>query len=698
MLHSWAAFELVDVGPAGSERRDGVAAVGERPRPELRAAIGARRLDRPPQRRLRRQQVRAHGRGQIGAAKLALQPGSEQRLLPRPDDRPVIGVAAEARLHRGRGERGIGDEQADVGHQPGGKRAHDGGDGTVEIGGRGIAEEQREALVGVDDRHRRAVGRERQRGKGERRLAEGGERGRGGHADLGGIGRDRRPRRRVGDRNVEQRRGLGPPYRRHRRRRRERGAVGGRQGGVEQARALHPRDRLERRGQPNRVDVIGETPAPQPFLAVAPLPGQPAALQRHEVRGDGIAGEGLARRDDEARVADHRRRRRAVAEALGQEGRCPRMPVGSVEQVGGGDRRQHERRVDHAVVERRRVALPVTQAAVFEHGEFAQPLLVRRLAVGREPRQHRAQPRLDRLRLQHRQQQPQRHQRVAAEIGVEAPRSGEELLAVAEERQRVARGRVVGGRVVQQLVPGERGQRRIAARRHDAQADAPVRARRDRRAVEPPVGHGQREAVPRRPVGAVAGVGQRVAGRDGRRQHGGGHLAQRLIVAQQADVRQHGLLHAQPRGRKARLGRHPVQRPPLCVGERQRLRRAVEPPRHCCRGRREPQADPAVAGRKGDEDARVGARTQQHVRCHRPVPDEGVEVPPLGQLVAELRRRRRPAQHEQGGRHAGTPRGHAPRPRSGTSAIRRRSARRCRGRRSSPTPRSASGPGAGCLR
>ena len=48
-----------------------------------------------------------------------------------------------------------------------------------------------------------------------------------------------------------------------------------------------------------------------------------------------------------------------------------------------------------------------------------------------------------RLRLEHRREQQGRDQRVAAEVGIEAPGAGEKLVLVAQECQRIAGARII---------------------------------------------------------------------------------------------------------------------------------------------------------------------------------------------------------------------------------------------------------------
>jgi hypothetical protein len=99
---------------------------------------------------------------------------------------------------------------------------------------------------------------------------------------------------------------------------------------------------------------------------------------------------------------------------------------------------------------------------VIEHRLLADILLMRHLALGREAREHGIQPSLDRGRAQHRHEQPHTHERVAAEISVEAPGARQQLLAIGEERQRLAASRIRGGRIEQEIPAGERRERRLA--------------------------------------------------------------------------------------------------------------------------------------------------------------------------------------------------------------------------------------------
>ncbi len=207
---------------------------------------------------------------------------------------------------------------------------------------------------------------------------------------------------------------------------------------VQQAGIEELADRAQRGRHPDRVDVVGIAAAADALVAVAPLTHLGAGLERDQVRVHRLAREGFAAGGDEQQVAHQRIALPPGPELAGQEGAGAVAPARILQQPCGRDRRQHEVAVDHRVVvdrRRRRLALLLE---MLQYRELADALLVRDLAIRRKTRQHRGDPGVDRHRLQHRHQQAQRHQRVAAEIGIETPGAGEEFLAVAEEPQCLA--------------------------------------------------------------------------------------------------------------------------------------------------------------------------------------------------------------------------------------------------------------------
>ncbi|EEF22507.1 conserved hypothetical protein, partial [Ricinus communis] len=75
----------------------------------------------------------------------------------------MIGGRREAVLHFGARQRRIGHQEPDIGHQPGREGPRQRADIGLEIGRIGMAEQQREAFVRIDDRHRLAMIVERDR-------------------------------------------------------------------------------------------------------------------------------------------------------------------------------------------------------------------------------------------------------------------------------------------------------------------------------------------------------------------------------------------------------------------------------------------------------------------------------------------------------------------------------------------------------
>ena len=277
--------------------------------------------------------------------------------------------------------------------------------------------------------------------------------------------------------------------------------------------------------------------------------------------------------------------------------------------------------------------------AAVGHREFADPFLMRDVAARIEPGEHRPQPGLHRGGLQHGHQHAHRHQCVAPEIGLEPPRTGQELLAIAEEAQRIARRQIVGRTRGQQLARGQPGQRLFAGGGGDAQADAPVRAGHDRGAVDTAAQYLQPQVIARRTVQPAAIGGHRVAADRRGRLHLVRQAADRLIVAQEADRRQHRLEQLQPRRVDAGHGHHAMQLAAgraVRLGDGQRAGGLFQPPRRGAVEPREPLARAAVASREGDQDARVDAVAQQQVRGDRPLAHEGVDVLPLGQLIGQV--------------------------------------------------------------
>ena len=181
--------------------------------------------------------------------------------------------------------------------------------------------------------------------------------------------------------------------------------------------------------------------------------------------------EGLRRIGDEGEIACERGADRFPRRQFSrQELRGARAAIGLVEQIRRRHRRQHEVVVDHAVVVDRRIAGRVALFAMAQHGEFADVFLMRHFALRVESLQHGRQPILDRYRLQCRHQQAQRHQSVAAEIGVETPGTGEEFFLIAQEGQRLPAAQIGAGVRVEQAVFAQRSERSFAGQRGNAQA------------------------------------------------------------------------------------------------------------------------------------------------------------------------------------------------------------------------------------
>ncbi|EGY01087.1 hypothetical protein AZA_88982 [Nitrospirillum viridazoti Y2] len=271
-----------------------------------------------------------------------------------------------------------------------------------------------------------------------------------------------------------------------------------------------------------------------------------------------------------------------------------------------------------------------------QDGKLTDILLMRHLATRRQTGKDGAQARLHRVRLQGRHQQHHRHQRVAPKIGVEAPGPGQQLFLIAEEGQGIAAGRLRGGAGVQQMIAGQRGQRRLPGQRRDAQAYGAIGASLQARRRQLAAGDRHRQAIAGLAVQAVAGPVQRIVRAGGPHLHLGGQGAQGFIVAQHPGAGQHALAGHGAVGPQRRLEHHPAQGAALGVGGGHRLGRAGQRPAGGVRSV-QPQAHAAVAGGKGHQDARVLAGAQQQVGRHRALTHKGVEVAPLRQAVGQGR-------------------------------------------------------------
>ena len=236
-----------------------------------------------------------------------------------------------------------------------------------------------------------------------------------------------------------------------------------------------------------------------------------------------------------------------------------------VEQPRPRDGGEHIVAIDHVVVIDRCVRRTAIGLAMVEDRELADILLMRNLALRRQACQHREQARFHRRRLQSGHQETDRHQRVAPEIGVEPPRSGQEFFGIAEEGERVARPLIGLRRGVEQLCPAARGQRRLTGQCRHGEAYPPALARQDRAVLDPAIGDRHRQVVTRRAVQPVARPADHVRRHPRRSQHFGGGGAERLEIPDDPDARQHGLARHQP-SRVDRHGEaHAVERAPLGV-------------------------------------------------------------------------------------------------------------------------------------
>ena len=273
---------------------------------------------------------------------------------------------------------------------------------------------------------------------------------------------------------------------------------------------------------------------------------------------------------------------------------------------------------------------------MIEHGHLADILLVRHFSPRREPRENGVESSLDGNRAQHRHQQANAHQGVAAEIGIEAPGPGEELLAIGEEGQGLPGGKIASGRVVQQVLPGERHERRLAREGRDPQTDRTVRSRGYAPPPHSPIEYLDDQPVADRSVEPVARPRERPSGQrrcdsNSCRESGGG-----LIVAQHSDAGQHCLPYDELALRDGHSRRNAVKRPPLAIARSDGPRLASNLPRRIAPLVREPEADATIAGREGDEDARHRAGAQQQVRRDGPLPQEVIENPAFAHLEREL--------------------------------------------------------------
>ncbi len=242
---------------------------------------------------------------------------------------------------------------------------------------------------------------------------------------------------------------------------------------------------------------------------------------------------------------------------------------------------------------------------VGEHGELAYAFFMSDLALGREPREHGAQSRLDRLRSQYRHQQPHRHQSVAAKIRVETPGTCQQLFAVAQEGQSISGSCVVVLPPVQQGRARERGQGHLAAQRGDTQVDSFVDTRGDL-SVRPQgaISHLERQAVAGCAIEPAARPGKRVWRRLRAHDDFLGEASRRLIVTQNTDAREDRLPRFEALGAYGSFEGDPIERPTGRVARRRcRRYRGDDPLRRRTARRLKPDPNTTVTRGKRDQEA-----------------------------------------------------------------------------------------------
>ena len=209
--------------------------------------------------------------------------------------------------------------------------------------------------------------------------------------------------------------------------------------------------------------------------------------------------------------------------------------LAGAEKILGGYRCQHIVVIDHRIVEFRSIAR-LTRCAVCLHGKLADTLLVRHLSVGSKASEHGIEPRFDRKGLQRRHQQADGHQGVTAEIGVEAPGSRQQLLAIAQKRQRIARTRI-GRRVgVQQVCCRYRGKRLITGQCRNFKADTVASAAADLTRDDATVLHANPQFITRSAIEASALVHEGITLDSDVYLDLGRVFSSRLIIAQEANA------------------------------------------------------------------------------------------------------------------------------------------------------------------
>ena len=262
---------------------------------------------------------------------------------------------------------------------------------------------------------------------------------------------------------------------------RDRGAARGRGAvGAEERAREEARRGVERGGDERGVDVEGHAAEAEPLLAVAPVAGHPALLERDEQARARRGGEGARRGGGRARGSARARRRRSPPKACAARGTRSRARARArVEEVRGRDRREEEVVVDHRVVEhgRSRSARPSARSSRAPPRRSPPRARRRRPATSRSitapsPASTTLGRSTGRSRL-HGQQ------RVAAEVREEAPRAGEELLLVGQEGEALERAVVARRAVDEELARRDGRERRVVGERREGDAERLARRGRE---------------------------------------------------------------------------------------------------------------------------------------------------------------------------------------------------------------------------
>ncbi len=376
--------------------------------------------------------------------------------------------------------------------------------------------------------------------------------------------------------------------------------------------------------------------------------------------------------NDQAKIAQQRRavRLAGVGPTCEERGRA-RAARRDVQKIVSGDDGEHEVVIDHLVVVERRVGGRHARLHALQHSVLADDFLMRDLPRGVQAREHGGESGLEGVRLEHRRQQPQRHQRIAAEVGVEPPRPGEQFLPVAEEREHPAQTDIGGGGRRQQLVLGEGCQWRVAREGGHPQTQLVIGgggelywlplAAGDRAAE-----HLDRQRVTCSAVETPARPGDTAVRYLRCGQDLGRHLARILVVADHADAARDRLCDRDGSADRDEVGRHPVHHAAVRQLAVRRDQGHVGRPGERGAVSVEPDRCAAVARREGDHQPRRGPRGEHEMRRDGPLPVELVERTPFGRREAQRRRRgleRRACRREN---RAGEARGD---PQAGCSAV-----------------------------